>query len=210
MKDLLADETVKNRDHMVMVGANDGMVHAFNDEDGTELWAYIPKFVLGKLHRLKEGHEFLVDLDLKAVDVELNSVRSTVLMGGLRQGGNHYFALDITNTDTTYPKPLWEITHGAMGQTWSAPAFGRIPGGTYAAFVGGGYDPAEGIGNSFYIIDIETGTFVRTYTDIGDADEDFCGRPKAVDLDKDGYVERVYFCEHQGQALSYYPGECDG
>jgi len=198
-EDLATDEMVKNREHAVMVGANDGMVHAFNDEDGTELWVYIPRCVLGKLHRLKEGHEFLVDLDLKAVDVELNGAWSTVLVGGLRQGGNHYFALDITNTTDSYPEPLWEVTHAAMGQTWSAPAFGRLHDGKHAAFVGGGFDPADGIGNSFYIIDLATGSFVRTYTDIGDADEDFCRRPKAVDLNKDGYVERVYFVSSKGK-----------
>ena len=39
----------KNRTGVVYVGANDGMLHAFNAADGTELFAYIPGPVFPKL-----------------------------------------------------------------------------------------------------------------------------------------------------------------
>ena len=42
----------KNRTGVVYVGANDGMLHAFNAADGTELFAYIPGPVFPKLHAI--------------------------------------------------------------------------------------------------------------------------------------------------------------
>ena len=39
----------KNRDKTIYVGANDGMLHAFNAGNGQELWGFIPPFLIGKL-----------------------------------------------------------------------------------------------------------------------------------------------------------------
>jgi type IV pilus assembly protein PilY1 len=67
----------------------------------------------------------------------------TYLVGGLRQGGNHYYALDVTNSDgrafptgTTLPYPgyAWEFPSendpggnlAYMGQTWAQPIITRI------------------------------------------------------------------------------------
>ena len=191
-------DSFADRPHLVLIGANDGMLHAFDDSDGTELWSYIPNCLLGKLHNLKDGqHTYCVDLDAKATDVEFDSGWRTVLVGGLREGGNHYFALDIT--DTEKPEPLWEVTHAHMGQTWSTPSFGRIPGDQYVAFVGGGYDSGDNVGSSFYVIDFQTGDFVKTFTGFADKDEDFPAQVRAVDLDRDGYIERVYFTSTKGK-----------
>ena len=190
-------DSFAGRDHLVLVGANDGMVHSFDAGDGTELWAYIPPCVLGNLHKLKNGHIYGVDLDIKAADVEFDSGWRTILMGGLRQGGNHYFALDIT--DTTDPVPLWEVTDEEMGQTWSTPSFGRIPGEQYVAFVGGGYDPDNGKGSSFYVIDLQTGAIAKKFIGFADSDEYFPAQVQAVDLDRDGYIERVYFVGTKGK-----------
>ncbi len=185
------------RTHLVIAGANDGMVHAFDDSDGTELWAYIPQCILGNLHELKDGHTYCVDLDLKVADVLLHNEWRTILVGGLRQGGHHYFALDIT--DTADPAPLWEVTHEVLGQTWSVPSLGRIPGDKYVAFVGGGQDPRKNVGNSFYIIDLENGDFIKEYYTLGESDEDFPAQVRAVDLNRDGYVERVYIVSTKGK-----------
>jgi len=39
----------KNRSKTIYVGANDGMLHAFNADTGQELWAFVPPFITGKL-----------------------------------------------------------------------------------------------------------------------------------------------------------------
>jgi type IV pilus assembly protein PilY1 len=48
----------------------------------------------------------------------------TVLVMGLRGGGNHYFALDVT--DPLNPRFLWQFTDRYMGQTFARPAIGQV------------------------------------------------------------------------------------
>jgi len=69
----------------------------------------------------------------------------TVLVGGLREGGHHYYALDVTNPSNltgpagnlTYPNIQWEFPNENdfnsgtgdfvnMGQTWGAPVITKI------------------------------------------------------------------------------------
>jgi hypothetical protein len=128
------------------------------------------------------------------------------IAGGL----NYYFALDIT--DPYDPQPLWEFTDETTGETWSIPAVGKIVNDgvdTYAAFVGSGYDNDAGntVGNYFYAIDIETGTAFWDYETLEeDTSASFPniqntipGSPSSIDLDRDGYSERVYFADLDGR-----------
>lgn len=85
----------KDRRTMVYVGANDGMLHAFNggkwDEStksflpdghdlGTEMWAYVPQSVLPHLQWLKRSdyeHVYFVDGEVFTADVNIFSNDST-------------------------------------------------------------------------------------------------------------------------------------
>lgn len=92
------------------VGANDGMLHAF-DLDLNEKWAFIPPPVLPMLRNMagdkgagtlgggKSNSIFTVDGPITVKDVYVGGDWKTVLMGGLGWGGNAYYALDITNPD---------------------------------------------------------------------------------------------------------------
>ena len=52
---------------VIYAGANDGMLHAFDDETGEELWAFIPQNLLSKLKNLNgEAIQFFVDGPPKA------------------------------------------------------------------------------------------------------------------------------------------------
>jgi type IV pilus assembly protein PilY1 len=92
-----------NRPAMVYVGANDGMLHAFKDSTGEELWGFIPPQVLPKLRLMDSGIEHItipiygVDGSPAVKDVFLNGQWRTVLMAGLGREGYGYFALDVTN-----------------------------------------------------------------------------------------------------------------
>ncbi len=176
----------KDRPKLIIVGANDGMLHAFSTETetGNEVWAFIPKSVLKNLQYLEGNqHHYYVDSTPKVADVWIDKDGNdqkiagewkTILVSGLRKGGKTYFALDITDTSNP-PTYLWEFpkTDGVLnevGQSWSEPALGRVKiekGGnlveTWVAFIGGGFDTSmnpdwsNNVGNAFYIIDIETG-----------------------------------------------------
>lgn len=207
------------RSTLLYVGANDGMIHGINASNGQEAWAYIPKAVLTKLHELSDGHRFTVDLPIKAADIysaggtgtPWSEVASgderhgwhTVIVGGLRQGGYSYFAIDVT--DPTDPQPLWEFTDSNMGKTWSTPSFGRINvNGTnkYVVFVGGGISTDENKGNRVYIIDVATGTSLKEIT-VGTSTNNVPSELLVVRNNNDGdplygNISAVYFGDTNG------------
>ncbi len=78
----------RRRDKLVLVGANDGMLHAFRDSTasadncegglpmieytpstGEEEWAFIPPDLLSRLHEMANGHQYYVDGDIMVRDV---------------------------------------------------------------------------------------------------------------------------------------------
>jgi type IV pilus assembly protein PilY1 len=107
----------------------------------------------------------------------------TVLIGGLRQGGKGYYALDITNpAAASYPGYLWEYpiegdaaSLALLGESWSEPVItkvkvkiGTVTYERWVAIVGGGYavtgDPnnagyaaANPAGRGIFMIDVKTG-----------------------------------------------------
>jgi outer membrane protein assembly factor BamB len=73
-------ERQKDRDRLVLVGANDGQVHAFRASDGYEKWSMIPpnllpkiRFLAHSLHPAAIPHQFYVDGPISAADVWLGT-----------------------------------------------------------------------------------------------------------------------------------------
>jgi Tfp pilus tip-associated adhesin PilY1 len=103
---------------MVYFGSNDGMLHAVNDSDGKEAWAFIPPDQLHRLKDMVEGssHEFYVDSSPKAYINDANSDGKidpadgdqVILICGERKGGTSYFALDVTTPSA--PVFKWRIS----------------------------------------------------------------------------------------------------
>jgi len=139
------------------------------------------------------------------------------LAGGL----NYYFALDVT--DPYDPQPLWEFTDVTMGETWSIPTVGKMVNDgddSFTAFFGSGYDNDTGstVGHYFYAVDIETGASFWNYeTFEEDTSGSFPniqntipGSPSSIDVDQDGFLDRVYFADLDGRvyrldaSIEYY------
>jgi len=144
------------RTPILYVGANDGMLHAFKAEDGTELLGYIPsvfynndatKSSLSQLANQSYSHKFFVDGTPMTNDIEIGSDTTlewkTVLAGGLNWGGRAYYALDVTDPDGAHDSKLafseanakslimWEFSNANdsdLGYTFTQP--------TYPAFKG--------------------------------------------------------------------------
>ncbi len=217
-------ETRKGRKRVIIVGANDGMLHAFDGGSGEETWAFIPPSLLKNLNSMRTKYTYYVDSSPKVADVwwgDLNSNGKkdanewkTILVCGLRKGGKHYFALDITDNEN--PQFLWEFQ--TSGESWSEPAIGRVKieqGGNlvekWVAFIGGGFDPGEkkdkkaNIGRAFYVLDITNGNIIWEFSYNKDdpkkkyLDFSLPAPPTAVDLNMDGYIDKVYIGDLGGQ-----------
>jgi len=98
----------------VLVGANDGFLHAFDQTLGDELWAYAPRYLLPSMYQLADSgypgqHRFFVDGTPEVADVfdTASATWKTIVVGGMNSGGRGYYALDITNPAD--PKGLWEF-----------------------------------------------------------------------------------------------------
>jgi type IV pilus assembly protein PilY1 len=90
----------KERTKAVYIGANDGMLHAFNAGDGKELFAYVPNVLMSKMAQLtmpEYAHQPYVDGPLTVAEAKVGGQWKTVLASGMGGGAQGVFALDVTN-----------------------------------------------------------------------------------------------------------------
>ena len=92
--------TYKDREPMLYVGGNDGMLHGFSAKNGQEKLAYVPRGVIPDLKKLADTdyeHQYYVDGSPMTGDVQDGTAWKTMLVGTLGAGGKGYFVLDVTN-----------------------------------------------------------------------------------------------------------------
>ncbi len=188
-------ETYKTRPRVIYAGTNSGFLHAFDSGtfntstkryskgSGAEIFGFMPWEVRGNIHNLytdsPAGRTYYVDGSPQVADVWTHPTATattktagqwrTVLMGGLRQGGRSYYALDITNpSSAAYPGYMWEwplesdpddrnvsTSHlWYLAEGWSKPIITRVKvkvngddnGGAgyerWVAIITGGYAPS--------------------------------------------------------------------
>ena len=112
------------RTKAVFVGANDGMLHAFDagstTTGGQELFAYIPSWLGRKLSALTSpsypsNHQSYVDGTPVVSEAYVSGSTpawKTVLVSGTGAGGKGVFALDVTNPAAfDANKVMWEFTN---------------------------------------------------------------------------------------------------
>lgn len=165
----------QNRVPMLYVGADDGMLHAFDPTTGNEKFAYIPNGVFANLINLtkptyNQNHQFFVDGSPTEGDVQFSdSSWHSILVGGLNAGGNSIYALDVTNpaaitSETALASDvLWEYSDptGKLGLTYSQPFIARTnaTGASFAVFFGSGYNNSDG--NPYlYAVNAQTGALL--------------------------------------------------
>jgi type IV pilus assembly protein PilY1 len=180
-----------SRQPVVYVGANDGMLHAFNANNGDELFGFIPGAVFGNLKTLSNRgytHKFFVDGTPTVADAYFNGSWKTVLAGGLNTGGQGIYALNVTDPSTfseanaeynSSSNPnglvLWEFTDANdvdMGYSYSQPIIVRTKNATasqrWVAIFGNGYNStivdgrASSTGEAvLYVVDLATGSLIK-------------------------------------------------
>ena len=207
---------------VIYAGGNDGMLHAFDDSTGEEMWAFIPPNLLPNLKNFTTELSllFFVDGSLKAYQ----GSDKTILVFGERRGGDRYYALDVTNLNS--PTLLWEISpnrtgYGELGQTWSTPKIGKIKDGAGAKWIvyfGGGYDTNQDKdapdsiqekGSAVYIADLLTGDLVWKFTSANSSSMKNCipGDVNSIDINGDGFVDRLYVGDTGGRIWRFDIGD---
>jgi type IV pilus assembly protein PilY1 len=139
------------RPPVIYVGADDGMLHAFDAATGNERFAYIPTGVYANLISLvspyyNARHQFYVDGSPRSSDVQFaDHSWHTMLFGTEGAGGKSVFAIDVTNPATIISEAAlsaavkWDFTDTDMGLGFVTPAVANTINGQMV-FVGNGYD----------------------------------------------------------------------
>lgn len=175
-----------SRTPVVYVGANDGMLHAFNADTGQEIFAYVPSGVYGRLSNLTDPsyanhHQYFVDGSVNVADAWFKARGATtqswhtVLVGALGAGGKGVFALDVTDpNDFGAGNILWEYdglgtdkTAGTsdddtdLGYAIGQPTIVRLNDGNWYAMFANGYDSTNG-NAVLYLIRLDATSFTNT------------------------------------------------
>jgi type IV pilus assembly protein PilY1 len=231
----------KNREPMLYVGANDGMLHAFNANTGVIKFSYMPGEVargtlVSKTTNTQYGqsgttgvnHAYGVNGNPTVADVKFgqpcdpnvstcnsDAGWKTILVGGLSNGGQGIFALDVTDPNavkesTAASKVLWEFTDSddtSLGYTFSQPQISRICtsrgtattipakclASTPVAVFGGGYNPVSGTA-SLFVVNLQTGALIKKINVTGGSPSSPNGLASVslLDIDGDGVMEAAY------------------
>jgi len=201
----------KNRVPLVYVGANDGMLHAFNADTGTEMFAYVPSTVFPNLDALADStytHQYYVNGSPRVSDAYLGASWKTVLVGAPGGGGRSVFALDITSpTAFSASKVLWEFTSSTdadLGYVLGQPTIARMNDGSWAALVGNGYNGASDTA-ALFIINLADGTLLaKIDTGVGSAlSPNGLSAPVPVDIDGDKITDSIYAGDLQGNLWKF-------
>lgn len=185
----------------VIVGSNDGVLHAFEnttaqgEQSGRERFGFIPRAMLA-LQRARRGQDAAVPANLYGVDgspvpwlrdrngdgqIAVEEGDRAWVFFGLRRGGTHYYALDVSDPDEA-PVLRWQIDadpageFAELGLGFAEPVVGRVRfatgprdvlilaggyhGGRDAAGLPLGKDGGSGadtVGNALFVIDAQSG-----------------------------------------------------
>jgi type IV pilus assembly protein PilY1 len=184
------------------LGANDGMLHAFDAATGAERFAYIPSALFPRLSRLADidyNHEYYVDGEV----VIAEAANQRYLTGALGRGGKGLYGLRVTQP-AAFSKDdvLWELNGRAssaqcgsgnnagilddLGIVIGKPVVARLASGHTVAIVGNGYNSCQGKA-SLYIIDVTNGEVLHK-VDTPAAGDNGLSTPFAFDHDGDGIL----------------------
>lgn len=216
------------RSPTVYVGANDGMVHAFDAINGQERWAYFPGTLIdnGRAARMTMPSADLVsgaDDTLITSDVFINGQWRTVLVGSLRLGGRGVYAIDITspaaaNENEAAGKLLWEFSNrsdggGKLGYTYGSANIVRLNNGKWAVVVSGGYFPTDGLdsddpeatsgGTSLFVLDLETGRVIKEFRSPAGVTSYGLSRAGALDASQNWTTEILMAGDLAGNLFRY-------
>ena len=204
-----------NRTPALYVGANDGMLHAFNANTGAELFAFVPNAsIMNDLAELAEQdyeHRYFVDGEITVADVYGGSPAGwrTVLVGTMGRGGKAVFALDVT--DPNNPNLMWEINQSnssAIGNTLGKPVIAQVANGDWKVLIGNGPN-SDGDTAQLLMIDVfrpnNALPSIQTISTGVSGDNGLTGA-YTWDTDRDGFIDTAYAGDLRGNLWRFNLG----
>ncbi|RYE01850.1 MAG: hypothetical protein EOP50_01305 [Sphingobacteriales bacterium] len=211
-----------SRPAMVFVGANDGMLHVFEDSTGKEIFAFIPRAVLPKLSKLSNivyEHQLYVDGPLTETHAYVGTDWASIVLGSMGGGGKGVFAINATDASTLASsqaggRVMWEIngsTSAAVGHIFSEVEVGPIQDGKKAdgtpiyrwvAVAGNGIDSTSNTAQ-LLIIDIATGAIQALNTDVGSSTAPNGLGGVRTARDSNGVIQAAYAGDQQGNVWRF-------
>lgn len=218
--------------NIVFVGANDGMLHAFRVNESTagandnmkEIMGYVPSTVYPRLKNLTASdygtttqHTYHVNGVLRYEDVKLSNGWTTLVVGGLGQGGQGYYAIDAKNeanlaTPANAIKWEWsDVQSSEVGYSFGSPLIYNVRISSTqvvpAVIVANGYesdydDTASGgmkttsDVSALFILNAETGALIKAISVPGGTG---LSSPAGVDVGQDGILDYVYAGDLSGK-----------
>lgn len=208
----IADGGQADRTPIVYVGANDGMLHAFNASNGKEVYAYVPSMVFGNLSKLTTDpyvHTYFVDGELSSGDMydTVSTSWRTLLVGGLGAGGKGLFALDVTHASLTNEtsnsgandKVLWEKTGNAFGYIHGKAQIALLNDDKWYVIQGNGYNSVDNVAKLLLIESNGTVTSIATDATTGNG----LSSPALVDTNSDGKPDYAYAGDLKGNLWKF-------
>lgn len=190
------------------VGANDGMLHAFNASSGAEVFGYVPRGV--EMATLKEfsarsyGHKYFVDGPVTVSDRSMTRTTTNpngrnILVSTLGRGGKGVFALDVTSPDAFDVK--FDIAgDDDMGLVMSKPVIARLNDGSVSVIFGNGINSTDEKA-VLWIVNIDSGAVTKLATNT--TGNNGLSGPRAWDADGDGTVDMVYAGDQEGNLWKF-------
>ena len=190
-----------NRENIVYVGGDDGMLHAFRagtttntaTNDGREVLAYVPEAVYPNLDQYSQTtytHHYYVNGTPATKDIFYGGTWHTWLVGGEAAGGNSIFALNITDPSQFSETNAASIVKGEwspsnltcanvsncgqdLGDTFGTPVLTRFNNGEWGFVFGNGFNSATGVAAIYVGLINNSGnvTFYELKTGYGPAND---------------------------------------
>ncbi|RJP36000.1 MAG: hypothetical protein C4548_16610 [Desulfobacteraceae bacterium] len=184
---------------VVYIGANDGMLHAINADNGHEIFCYVPNMVYGHLSELAVpgySHKYYVNNTPTIGRVG----GADILVCGLGKGGKGYFGLNVTSPSN--PSALWEYTNdNDLGYSFSEVRIVSTAEEGRVVIFGNGYDSVNQ-NAVLFIVNPSTGALIRKIdTQAGGCNG--LASPAAVDVNGDGNVDFVFAGDLKGNMWKF-------
>jgi type IV pilus assembly protein PilY1 len=197
------------RTGILWVGANDGMLHAFEAATGQEVYAFVPKRAiangLASVASPNYAHRYFVDGDITVADVYDTGTSSwrTILVGTMGRGGPGVFALDVTTPTVAGITLLWDKDGSdipGLGRNIGKPVIAQTASGTWQVLIGNGPGGSGGIAQ---LVAINVLTGAVTTTSAGGAGSNGLSAVLARDTDGDRIADVAYAGDLTGRLLKF-------